>query len=108
MNALESGTDIGSSTILRQYENERYYNNVMMMGGIDALQRFFSFQFLPVSLVRNFGLSLTNSISPVKKVLMQMAFGSHLNISRIGRNANKKVPTETKVGEVSNLNLSAL
>jgi 2-polyprenyl-6-methoxyphenol hydroxylase-like FAD-dependent oxidoreductase len=95
---LESGEDIGSLQLLRQYQNDRKASNMFMMAGIEGLKRLFDSSFLPIALARNVGLSLTNAITPLKvsgilfiiilihykHQIVRYATGSQIDVSKIG------------------------
>ena len=84
LDALETGSDVGSPLILKHYEKDRFLMNSLMLGGVDSLQRLFSINFLPLGLARNEGLSLTDSIVPLKRKLADLAVGRDNDLSRIG------------------------
>ena len=93
---IQSGEDIGSEAVLRRYQKERKAANVLMMAGnayeivisneigTDGLKRLFDSSFLPLTLARNVGLSLTNAFTPLKSQIVKYASGSYIDVSLIG------------------------
>jgi len=73
--AAARGLDVGAHGALRRYERWRKGHNLLMLGALDGLQRLFSARLPPVSLVRNLGLRMTNSLGPVKHFLARQAMG---------------------------------
>ncbi|CAG0916580.1 unnamed protein product [Notodromas monacha] len=71
--ALGLGGDIGTTASLYPYESERQRKNLTKMLGIDALYRLYRAQFLPIALARGIGLTLTDSLVPVKSWIMDQA-----------------------------------
>eukprot|EP00027_Filamoeba_sp_ATCC50430_P015113 CAMPEP_0168576460 /NCGR_PEP_ID=MMETSP0413-20121227/20250_1 /TAXON_ID=136452 /ORGANISM="Filamoeba nolandi, Strain NC-AS-23-1" /LENGTH=368 /DNA_ID=CAMNT_0008610119 /DNA_START=194 /DNA_END=1300 /DNA_ORIENTATION=- len=84
--SLESGQDIGSLSMLQSYQNERMLSNTVMMMGIDSIKSLFASNLFPITLARNIGLSITNSLTPVKNEIVNFAMGGHVDVSRIGSN----------------------
>eukprot|EP01121_Diplochlamys_sp_Union-15-3_P009545 TRINITY_DN2600_c0_g1_i1.p1 TRINITY_DN2600_c0_g1~~TRINITY_DN2600_c0_g1_i1.p1 ORF type:complete len:424 (+),score=67.79 TRINITY_DN2600_c0_g1_i1:174-1445(+) len=70
-----AGLDIGDMNILLQYQHERYWQNVAMLAGVDALKTIFNTSVPIVSLARNLGLNLVNGIFPIKKFFHTIASG---------------------------------
>ena len=69
------GLDLGSLVVLKNYERWRSFDNTVMIGATDILNRLFSTSFLPVKKVRNYGLSLVNSSGVLKQIFMKQAMG---------------------------------
>jgi len=83
---MKTGQDIGSLTVLRNYEKQRMASNLLMMAGIDSLKRMFDSRFLPVTFARNVGLHFTNSITPLKQGIIKQAMGlGKVDVSQIGK-----------------------
>ena len=76
LDARNAGRDIGEYTVLRRYERWRKGNNLAMMATMDAFKRLFGNDRLPLGLLRNLGLTLTNRSGPVKQALMRRAMGT--------------------------------
>lgn len=81
---VQTGQDIGSIVVLKNYEKQRMLSNLAMMTGIESIKRLFDSNFMPFTVARNIGLSITNAFSPVKQQLMKYAMGSTVDISKIG------------------------
>eukprot|EP01091_Cochliopodium_minus_P011915 TRINITY_DN349_c0_g1_i2.p1 TRINITY_DN349_c0_g1~~TRINITY_DN349_c0_g1_i2.p1 ORF type:complete len:512 (-),score=130.84 TRINITY_DN349_c0_g1_i2:24-1559(-) len=86
LDALETGHDIGSPLILKNYEKQMFNQNCLMLGGIDTLQKVFSVNFLPFGFARNLGLTITDNVGLLKHKLADFAVGTQMNVSRIGKN----------------------
>ncbi|XP_005111749.1 ubiquinone biosynthesis monooxygenase COQ6, mitochondrial [Aplysia californica] len=71
--AVRSGADPGSLTPLLRYESERQRHNVPVMLSIDGLQRLYSTEFTPLVVLRSLGLQATNSLSFIKKKIIEQA-----------------------------------
>jgi len=63
---------LGSLEHLLAYETERQRRVILMMAGIDALNRLYSNRISPVVLLRNLGCHLTQSLTPVKVCRLQI------------------------------------
>ncbi len=77
--------DLGQLSILRKYERWRKGETLLMMGAMDGLKRLFSSQLTPLRMLRNVGLSLTNSSGPLKKLLTRRAMGLDGELPRLAR-----------------------
>lgn len=73
--AQRTNHDIGSYGVLRRYERTRKGDNVMMLGAMDGFKRLFGNELTPLRLLRNLGLTLTDSAGPVKQLIMRRALG---------------------------------
>jgi ubiquinone biosynthesis UbiH/UbiF/VisC/COQ6 family hydroxylase len=73
--AREPGRDCGDYLLLRRYERARREDILLMQTMTDGLQRLFGRPEPAVSAARNWGLRLTNSLTPLKSLLMQRALG---------------------------------
>ena len=74
-NNARLGLDIGGYATLREYETWRRFDNTSMLLFTDTLNRLFSNNILPLKVVRQLGLSITNNLGPLKKYLMLYAMG---------------------------------
>lgn len=71
------GLDIGSDAMLKRYEQACYFDSNSLIGITGGLNHLFTSDITPVKLVRRLGLSVVNSLRPVKKMLMRHAMGMH-------------------------------
>jgi 2-octaprenyl-6-methoxyphenol hydroxylase len=69
------GLDLGSETMLRQYQKQRRVDSLLMVGSTDLTVRLFSNRSSILHFLRSAGLGITNQISPIKKVFMKYAMG---------------------------------
>ena len=83
--ASRSGRDIGSQSVLRQYQRRRRFDNTIMLAGTDGLNRLFSNSFPPLKLFRNFGLRAVNRIPSLKRAFMLYAMGKSQHAPRLMR-----------------------
>jgi 2-octaprenyl-6-methoxyphenol hydroxylase len=74
-NNARLGLDIGGFATLREYETWRRFDNTSMLFFTDTLNRLFSNNILPLKVIRQLGLSITNNLGPLKKYLMLYAMG---------------------------------
>lgn len=74
-NALRTGTDIGSMSVLESWDLQRRIENSVTMAGIDILHSVFAVSSGPFTWLRSVGLDLFNSISPIKKLAVERAMG---------------------------------
>lgn len=73
--AHAQGKDLGSADILKSYEQIRRPDNMAMVAMTDGLNRLFSNNLPPVSLLRRTGLKLVSRFAPAKKFFMKQAMG---------------------------------
>jgi 2-octaprenylphenol hydroxylase len=83
--ANQAGRKIGTLAILRRYERARKGANLGMLGAMDFFKRFFSNEILPLQLMRNFGLSMVDHLSPVKHQIMRRAMGLSGELPELAR-----------------------
>ena len=69
------GLDIGGFSTLKEYEMWRHFDNTSMLFFTDTLNRLFSNNILPLKVLRQLGLTITNKLGPLKKNLMLYAKG---------------------------------
>ncbi len=72
-NARAVGLDIGSLTVLADYERWRHFDSAMLAFGTDALNRLFSNDIGPLRFARSFGMGLVNRITPLRHMFMKQA-----------------------------------
>ncbi|MFQ5659056.1 MAG: UbiH/UbiF/VisC/COQ6 family ubiquinone biosynthesis hydroxylase [Gammaproteobacteria bacterium] len=77
--------DIGNMRVLRRYERWRKGENRFMMVLCEGLKTLFETQTTPLPLLRNTGLDLVNSSSPVKHFIMRHAMGLAGDLPAIAR-----------------------
>lgn len=81
--ARQQQKSLGSFAVLRRYERARKGENLGMMMAMDGFKRLFSNQLIPLQLLRNLGLNLTDRLTPLKRQIMHQALGQieHLPLS---------------------------
>jgi 2-octaprenylphenol hydroxylase len=75
VDARRAGRDLGSYGVLRRYERTRKGDNLLMLAAMDGFKRLFGNELPPLRLLRNLGLRLADSASPMKQLIMQRALG---------------------------------
>jgi len=71
--SIKDGAGLGNQSYLNEYETERQRHNIPTMFSIDALEKLYSSTFAPVVLARSLGVQATDSMGPLKKLLMSHA-----------------------------------
>lgn len=67
--------DIGSLHVLRRYERWRKGENIAMLAAMDFFKRLFSNDLTPLRLLRSAGLSLVDTLPPLKDRLVRRGLG---------------------------------
>ncbi|MFP3873211.1 MAG: 2-octaprenyl-6-methoxyphenyl hydroxylase [Thiohalophilus sp.] len=83
--ALTQGEDIGGLNVLRRYAQWRRRDHLQTSLATDALVRVFSNNFLPLAVARNLGLTLLDTLPPLKKQLVRHAMGYVGKLPRLAR-----------------------
>jgi 2-octaprenyl-3-methyl-6-methoxy-1,4-benzoquinol hydroxylase len=74
-NAIGNGKTWWHASVLKHYQQARYYDNQLMMTAMDAFYAGFSNNLLPLKLLRNGALKLANIDSPLKRKVLKYALG---------------------------------
>jgi len=69
------GLDIGGAGLLREYESLRKFDSIIMLAGMDILNRLFCNNYLPVRAARDLGLWAVGKMPPLKRFFMRHAMG---------------------------------
>ncbi|TVR96387.1 MAG: 2-octaprenyl-6-methoxyphenyl hydroxylase [Rhodospirillales bacterium] len=69
------GLDWGAPSVLDRYQRWRRFDNMLMLGLTDGLNRLFSNDIAPIKLARDLGLATVNRIPPLKRLFMRHAMG---------------------------------
>ena len=83
--AIAAQHDVGSLKTLRRYERWRKGDNMLMLGVLDGFKRLFGSPVAPARWLRNVGLSVTNSVSPLKNEIARRAMGLAGDLPRLAR-----------------------
>ncbi len=75
VDAHRLGLDIGGADVLERYEQWRRFDNMLMLGLTDVLNRLFSNRIPPLKLARDLGLAAVQSMPGLKRLLMRHAMG---------------------------------
>lgn len=85
VNARQQGQDIGLHKVLRRYERWRKGENLAMIATMDGFKRLFGSSQPALKWLRNIGLGLTNSTTPIKNLIMRQAMGLEGDLSRLAK-----------------------
>ena len=75
----------GAAAQLEDYERRRRFDNSLMLGMTDVLNRLFSNDVAPLRLARDLGLATVNRLPEVKKFFMRHAMGEVGDLPRLMR-----------------------
>ena len=89
--AARTGTDIGSLSVLEEYERWRKKENLAILGFTDFLDRFFSNNWLPIVAVRRLGLWLMARVKPLKMFALQLMTGLKGRTPKIALYSNTNI-----------------
>jgi 2-octaprenyl-6-methoxyphenol hydroxylase len=73
--AHQRGEDPGAWTVLKRYERWRKLENLVILGFTDLLDRCFSNQWLPLVILRRFGLRCMRLLRPLKFLALRLMTG---------------------------------
>lgn len=71
--AREVGLDIGSLTVLQNYQRWRRFDSAALALGTDLLNRLFSNDIAPLRLARDIGMNAVGKIKPLRQFFMRQA-----------------------------------
>jgi len=86
LDARRLGLDIGEGSVLERYQRWRRFDNILMLGMTDGLNRLFSNDIKPLRLARDLGMAAVNQLPPLKKFFMRHAMGLVGDLPRLMRN----------------------
>lgn len=75
VDAHRLGLDVGTASVLADYQRLRRFDNLLMLGLTDVIVRLFSNDIPPVRLARDIGLAVVDRIKPAKTFFMRHAMG---------------------------------
>jgi len=73
--AHDRGEDLGSQAVLSRYDRQRWFENLVILGFTDMLNRTFSNTWLPAVVVRRWGLWVLRNVPPVKSLALRLMTG---------------------------------
>jgi len=85
LDARAQGGDIAALKVLRRYERWRKGHNLLMMGAMDGFKRLFGTTWEPLRWARGAGMNLTNSLPPLKQLIMNHAMGRSGDLPALAR-----------------------
>lgn len=83
--ARRLGLDPGAPAVLEDYERGRRFDNSLMLGMTDALNRLFSNDIAPLRVARDMGLGAVNALPGLRKLFMRHAMGEVGELPRLMR-----------------------
>jgi len=83
--ARDNEEEISSLRTLRRYERARKSHNLTVQTAMDFFSNTFGSKTKPYFFLRNFGLKVTNSSRPLKRIFMKIALGSNKDLPSLGR-----------------------
>lgn len=87
--AHQQGDDIGSLRVLKRYDRWRRWENVIILGFTDTLNRVFSNSFLPLVVLRRVGLWVLRSVPVAKQVALKLMTGLSGRAPKLAQGARK-------------------
>ena len=87
LDAASNQKEVGAHAVLRRYERWRKGDNFAMVSITGGFRYLFSNDLPVVSQIRNWGLSLTDAVTPVKNFIMRRASGLEGDLPRLSRRA---------------------
>ena len=78
--------DIGSLSVLKEYETWRKQENLAILGFTDFLDRFFSNNWLPIVIIRRLGLWLMSNLQPLKIFALKLMTGLKGKTPKLAQN----------------------
>jgi len=85
VDARRLGLDLGSASVLENYQRWRRVDAVTLLAATDVLNRLFSNDIAPVRLARDVGLAAVNRIAPARRFFMRHAMGVFGDLPRMIR-----------------------
>lgn len=83
--AVSLGLDPGDVSALERYQRWRRFDNVTMALGMEAFDKLFSNEFVPVRAARRLGLATVNAVGPARRFFMKYAGGAAGNLPKLLR-----------------------
>lgn len=81
--SIKTGQDIGDVNMLKKYERKQYMRNELAMAVMDTLKVLYDCKITPLSIARQFGVSLLNNLEFAKKFIQNQAMGKDVNVHHI-------------------------
>jgi 2-octaprenyl-6-methoxyphenol hydroxylase len=75
LTAQKDQQDLGDQSVLQKYDRWRRPENLVILAFTDILDRFFSYQFLPLIFLRRLGLFALRRIPPIKSFALRLMTG---------------------------------
>ncbi|GAM28566.1 hypothetical protein SAMD00019534_117420 [Acytostelium subglobosum LB1] len=82
---VASGYSVGNRVLLDRYQEERQFENIKMMASIDTLFNLFTHSSLPIMAIRNVGMSILDTLTPLKNAIMSISKGNKEVLRGVGK-----------------------
>ncbi len=86
--AHQQGEAIGSLSVLRRYERWRKFENLIILGFTDLLDRCFSNRWFPLVQIRRLGLRVMQGIPPVRSLALRLMTGLSGRVPHLAKQPN--------------------
>lgn len=86
--AHQRGEEIGSLPVLRRYERWRKFENLIILGFTDLLDRCFSNRWFPLVQIRRLGLRVMQSVPPVRSLALRIMTGLSGRVPHLAKQPN--------------------
>jgi 2-octaprenyl-6-methoxyphenol hydroxylase len=83
--------DIGSLPVLKQYEQWRMWENLLVLGLTDTLTRVFSNKVLPIVILRRMSLWVLQHVAPIRSLVLRLMQGLTGRSPRITQNGSAAI-----------------
>ena len=87
--AHRKGQDIGAVSVLKRYENWRWWENLVILGFTDILDRSFSNEWFPIQPLRRWGLWLMKHVGLLKRLALLLMTGGMGRSPSLAQQQNK-------------------
>jgi 2-octaprenylphenol hydroxylase len=85
IDAAKARKDIGSYHLLRRFERWRKGDNLAMQTAMTGFKNLFGNSNRLLHVLRNTGLNITNSVTPVKNLIIRHAMGLEGDLPKLAR-----------------------
>lgn len=90
--AYQSHQDLGDQAVLQKYDRWRRPENLVILAFTDLLDRFFSYQFMPLVFLRRLGLFALRRIPPIKSLALRLMTGLLGRSPALVQHNTQKIP----------------
>ena len=95
LQAREKQKDLGSEAVVRRYERWRKTDNLAMVAVTGGFKYLFGNNLPGVTVLRNLGLDITNTVTPLKHIIMRRATGLQGDLPKMARRTGEQRKSAT-------------